>query len=300
MSYQAKIKRYAQILQYIEKSKFPTSSEMLNKMDENGIKVSDRQLKRDIESLRTEFGLDIQYSSTRKGYYIENEELTFPYFLKLIEFSQNIDLLTGYLKEGSNIADIIDFEDYNSFKGLQFIRDIAFSIKTNSEINLKYKRFDTEIEKEYRFQPYLLREYLNRWYVIGYLSESDEIRTFGLDRILSIIETGSKFKKSKQMNVSKMFRNIIGINASDLDKVEDIELYCQPFMGNFLKSLPLHASQTLKSENTDEIIFTYKLVVNFELKQRLLMMATQAKVIRPISLKTEIENMIAEAQSFYK
>jgi predicted DNA-binding transcriptional regulator YafY len=300
MSYQAKIKRYAQILQYIEKSKFPTSIDMLSKMNETGIKVSDRQLKRDIESLRTEFGLDIQYSSTQKGYFIENENLTFPYFLKLVEFSQSIDLLTGYLKEGSNISDIIDFEDYNSFKGLQFIRDIAFSIKTNSEINLKYKRFDTKIEKEYRFQPYLLREYLNRWYVIGYLSYSDEIRTFGLDRIVNIVYTGNKFKKNKQLNVSKMFHNIIGINASELDKVEDIELYCQPFMGNFLKSLPLHDSQTVKSETSDEIIFTYKLVVNFELKQRLLMMATQAKVIRPIRLKTEIENMLAEAQSFYK
>jgi arginine repressor len=57
MSYQAKIKRYLQILQLIEKSKYPTSNEMLDRMSENGIKVSDRQLKRDIESLGAEFGL---------------------------------------------------------------------------------------------------------------------------------------------------------------------------------------------------------------------------------------------------
>lgn len=49
MSYQAKIKRYLQILQLIEKSKYPTSAEMLDRMSETGIKVSDRQLKRDIE-----------------------------------------------------------------------------------------------------------------------------------------------------------------------------------------------------------------------------------------------------------
>jgi hypothetical protein len=37
MSYQAKIKRYFQILQLIEKSKYPTSAEMLDKMSETGI-----------------------------------------------------------------------------------------------------------------------------------------------------------------------------------------------------------------------------------------------------------------------
>ena len=106
MSYQAKIKRYLQILQLIEKSKYPTSAEMLDRMSETGIKVSDRQLKRDIESLRAEFGLDIHYSVNKRGYYLENEEQTFPYFLKLLEFSQNMEPLTSYLKEDSNIADI--------------------------------------------------------------------------------------------------------------------------------------------------------------------------------------------------
>lgn len=300
MSYQSKIKRYLQILQLIEKSKFPTSSEMLGRMSETGIKVSDRQLKRDIESLRAEFGLDIRYSAIKRGYYLENEEQTFPYFLKLLEFSQNMELLTGYLKEGSNIAEIIEFEDYNSFKGVQYIRDIAFFIKDGSEIKLKYKRFDVIVEKEYCFQPYLLREYLNRWYVIGLLSGSNEIRTFGLDRIVWIEESGHQFKREKINDVLSLFRNVIGITASKQDIAQEIELVCNPFQGNLLKTLPMHTSQKLISETPDKIIFSYKLVVNFELKHRLLMMSTQAKVVKPLSLKREMEKLLTEAQIFYK
>ncbi|NEW80792.1 MAG: WYL domain-containing transcriptional regulator [Mariniphaga sp.] len=300
MSYQSKIKRYLQILQFIEKSKFPTSAEMIDKMGESGIKVSDRQLKRDIESLRSEFGLDIHYSVVKKGYYLENEELTFPYFLKLLEFSQNMELLTSYLKEGSNIAEIIEFEDYNSFKGVQYIRDIAFFIKDGAEICLKYKRFDAQVEKEYCFQPYLLREYLNRWYVIGLLSDSNEIRTFGLDRIVGAQDTGRKFKKEKINDILSLFRNVIGINAAEQDIAEDIELVCMTFQGNLLKTLPMHASQKVIRETPDEIVFSYKLVVNFELKHRLLMMATQAKVVKPVSLKEEMEKLLREAQNFYK
>lgn len=300
MSYQAKIKRYLQILQLIEKSKLATSAEMLDKIIESGIKISDRQLKRDIESLRTEFGLDIHYSVIKKGYFLDNEDLTFPYFLKLLEFSQNIDLLTSYLKEGSNISEYIEFEDYNTFKGLQYIREIAFFIKDGLEVRLKYKRFDAKTEKEYNFQPYLLREYLNRWYVIGLLAETDEIRTFGLDRIVSLHNSGQKFKKCKSNNIVSLFRNVIGINASENDIVEDIELVCKPFQGNLLKTLPLHNSQKVIIETPDEIVFSYKLVVNFELKQRLLMISTQSKVTKPVSLKNEIERMLTEAQNCYK
>ena len=67
---------------------------MLDRIRETGIKVSDRQLKRKIESLRAEFGLDILYSVIKRGNYVENEEQTFTYFLKLLEFSQYMDLLT--------------------------------------------------------------------------------------------------------------------------------------------------------------------------------------------------------------
>jgi len=300
MSYQAKIKRYLQILQLIEKAKFPTISEMLDKINESGIKVSDRQLKRDLESLRYEFGVDIQYSVGKRGYFIRNEDLTFPYFLKLLEFSQSIDLLTSYLKDGSAIAEIIEFEDYNSFKGLQFIRDIANATQNHTELMLEYKRFDSEVAKSYRFQPYLLREYMNRWYVIGHLSENNEIRTFGLDRIVGLTKTDLKFKRIKKNDVSRLFPNVIGIHASEQDISEEIELVCQSFQGNLLKTLPLHVSQRLINETACEITFSYNLVVNLELKQRLLMMATQAKVTKPLSLKTEMEAMIAEALDFYR
>lgn len=300
MSYQAKIKRYLHILQSIEKSRYPTSAEMIERMGEYGLKVSDRQLKRDIESLRGEFGLDIHYSVTRRGYYLENDSFTFPYFLKLLEFSQNIDLLTSYLKEGSEISRIIEFEEYNSFKGLEYIHDIAFYIKNGSEVSLKYKRFDSELEKDYCFQPYLLREYLKRWYVIGLLSGSDEIRTFCLDRIVCLEDSGKKFKKNRQTEIISLFKDVIGINASEKDIPEEIALVCKSYQGKLLMTLPLHPSQRVVSETADEIVLTFKMVVNFELKQRLLMMSTQARVVKPEHLKKELEQMLLDALDYSK
>lgn len=300
MSYQAKIKRYLYILQQIDNQQFPAISEMISRINETGINVSDRQLKRDIESLRDEFGLDIRYSAQHRGYFLESRQLTFPYFLKLLELSQNTELIADYLKKGLDVSEILDFEDFNSFKGIGYIPDLAWAIQHRKEIGLCYQRFDADEKKNYLFQPYLLREYMNRWYVIGFLAESGELRTFGLDRIIHSQPTGKSFTKRKENQIAELFQNIVGINASLGDKPEDIQLSCQLYQGSLLKSLPLHASQKLVSETAEEIIFSYRIVVNLELKQRLLMIANQARVISPLTLKVEMEKMIIEAQNLYK
>ena len=300
MSYQVKIKRYLQILQLTGNQSFPSIFEMADKISETGIKISVRQLKRDLESLRDEFGLNVKYSTGRHGYFVTDDQLSFPYLMKILEYSQNAEILKDYLKEGSNLFEIIEFEDFNSFKGIQWIKDLTLAIKTCNILIIKYKRFDSEDIKEYRFQPYLLREYLNRWYVVGTLSDTVEIRTFGLDRIVGFQVTSEAFIRNKELDVPGMFKSIIGIQVSANDRPETIELECLPYMGNLLKTLPLHSSQKLVAETPDQITFSYRMIINLELKQRLIMISNQAKVVKPLTLKKEIENMLAEALKYYK
>ncbi len=208
--------------------------------------------------------------------------------------------MTAYLKKGLDISEILDFEDFHSFKGTGFLQNLALSILNCKELRLVYKRFDSETEKEYSFRPYLLREYLNRWYVIGFLSENNEIRTFGLDRIVNFSATGKAFKNTEKHKITSLFKNVIGIHASFDDQPEEIKLSCHQYLGNLLKSLPLHPSQKIESETTEETIVSLKVVINYELKQRLLMMADQSNVISPTRLKDEMHKIIGEAQKNYQ
>jgi predicted DNA-binding transcriptional regulator YafY len=300
MSYQAKLKRYTLILEQLNRSHYPSVSELIATISEQGLKLSERQLKRDIESLRYEFGLEIHYSALHRGYFLETSQTAFPYFLKLLEFSQNAELLTAYLKKGLDISEILDFEDFHSFKGTGFMQNLALSIMNCKEIRLVYKRFDSETEKEYLFNPYLLREYLNRWYLIGFLADNNEIRTFGLDRIVNFSSTGKTFKNTEKQKITVLFKNVIGIHASFDNKPEQIKLSCHPYLGNLLKSLPLHPSQKIESETAEETIVSLTVVINYEFTQRLLMMADQSHVISPPRLKDEMVKIIAEAQKNYQ
>ena len=300
MSYQAKLKRYTLILEQLNRSHYPSASELIATISEQGLKLSERQLKRDIESLRYEFGLEIHYSALHRGYFLETGQTAFPYFLKLLEFSQNAELLTAYLKKGLDISEILDFEDFHSFKGTGFLQNLALSIMNCKEIRLVYKRFDSETEKDYLFNPYLLREYLNRWYVIGFLADNNEIRTFGLDRIVNFSSSGKTFKNTEKQKITALFKNVIGIHASFDDQPVQIKLSCHPYLGNLLKSLPLHPSQKIESETDEETIVSLNVVINYEFTQRLLMMADQSHVISPTRLKDEMVKIIAEAQKKYQ
>lgn len=299
MSYQAKIKRYLLILQKLENSEYPSAKEIIQSISEHGLKLSDRQLKRDIESFRFEFGLEIQYSAYHRGYCVETSKTVFPYFLKLLEFSQNAELLSAYLKQGLDISGILNFENYNSFKGTDFIQGLTLSIFNLKKLKLTYLRFNSETPKKYMFHPYLLREYMSRWYVIGFLAENREIRTFGLDRIIQFSETGKRFKQRDQKKITDLFRYVVGINASVDDKPVILQLSCQPYLANLLKTLPLHSSQTVISETNNEVIFSYKVVVNYELKQRLLMLSNQSHVLGPQTLKEEMKQILTFAQKNY-
>lgn len=299
MAYQTKIKRYTLILEYLANRGFPSANALISRMADHGLKLSERQLKRDIESLRFEFGLEIHYSAIQRGYFLESSQAAFPYFLKLLEFSQNAELLSAYLKKGLDISDILDFEDFHSFKGTGWMQSLALAILNRRELLLVYKRFDAETEKEYLFQPYLLREYLNRWYVIGYLVNNHEIRTFGLDRIIRFSPSGKTFNQAEKQRISSLFKNVVGINAAETDKPVEIRLSCQPYLASLLKTLPLHTSQQLVSETAEATIFALKVVINYELKQRLLMIADQSCVVSPESLKDEMREMIEGAREKY-
>lgn len=299
MSYQAKIKRYTLIIEQLNSSKFPSAKQLIDSLLEQGLKLSERQLKRDIESLRYEFGLEIHYSATERGYFLESGQVAFPYFLKLLEFAQNSELLTAYLKNGLDISEILDFKDFHSFKGTGLLQNLALNILNGREIQFVHKRFDAETEKEFLVQPYLLREYLNRWYLVGILSDTGEIRTFGLDRVLRFSVTGKTFKKSEKQRIANLFKYVIGIHASLDDNQEEVILSCHPYLGNLLKSLPLHPTQEILTENDSEIRIRLKVVVNYEFKQRLLMLADQSVVMSPESLKTEMQEIIARAQNNY-
>ena len=125
-----------------------------------------------------------------------------------------------------------------------------------------------------------------------------EVRTFGLDRIDNVEVLKQKFKKDKGIKPLDMFDNIIGVNGED-GKVEEVHLSLTPLQGKYLKSLPLHKSQLVIKEDEKETVISLKVVVNYELMQRVLMLGEYCKVLQPKSLIDSVKKSLKESLGNY-
>jgi predicted DNA-binding transcriptional regulator YafY len=169
------------------------------------------------------------------------------------------------------------------------------AIKNSNIIEFRHTNYATDTIKYYILEPYLLKEYLNRWYVFGYVDEVKDFRIFGIDRIENLNVGSEKFKRNKNINPVEYFENTIGLTY-DEHKLQEVVLQATEIEAKYLRSQPLHSSQT----ELDNYKFKYFLTPNYELIQIILMRGTGLKVIKPNWLQKEIFIILQELLNEYK
>ena len=146
-----------------------------------------------------------------------------------------------------NFSDEIVFEQRKSL-GLESIFLLVHAIKNNQEIEFTHKKYWESFCSKKILQPYMVKESKNRWYVVGFEQVSNQIKTFGLDRIFEIELLKTKFKKPSKLVIKSLFENSFGIIYEN-QPPQKIILEFSSFQANYVKSLPLHKSQKVISEN---------------------------------------------------
>jgi len=197
----------------------------------------------------------------------------------------------------------VQFETSNSASGMEWIDLIYNAIKNKFPITFSYQNIYKKKTSSYTLNPYLLKEYRNRWYVIGWSSERDDYLTFALDRMLSLevinVKQTADFKQRAAFNPKSFFHYATGIMEGNT-KPEIIELIVSDPISKLVMLEPLHSSQKLISEKTDEIHISLKLFLNEELYLRLLSLGPWCKVVKPTSLKTTMKELVQQMGKQYK
>ena len=298
MSSQGTIKRYILIVEKISTGTCPSFSDLKNYLERHGFGISGRTLQRDIEQIRIEFGVEIKYDRSRNGYLIDkNESIDLDSFLGFLDTVATADLLTESLKESKTSLRHIAFESEGNFHGAGLLKDILFAIRNKRKISFVHHNYIADTRKNYRIDPYLLKEYQNRWYVVGKV-EDKHFRTFGIDRIEDLRISTEVFKTNGKEDAASLFDNIIGLSYSE-GKVEEVILSFQPVQGKYVKSLPLHRSQKIIKDDEKSLVISLDLIPNFELRQKILMMGETVKVLKPAKLAAEIKRSLANALKQY-
>ena len=168
------------------------------------------------------------------------------------------------------------------------------------ELSFNHLTFEHNTIKEYKITPFILKEFENRWYVIGIPKNKNEIRTFGIDRISDIkVEKKATLKKTVFKNQLKIFDNLIGLYTDDKKAVK-IRLSVNEIHVNYMRSLPLHHSQIIHPKNDKGFHFVdFYLIPNYEFKTLVLKMGDYTSVISPPKLREEIKKMLNDTIKNY-
>ncbi len=294
-------RRIQYIIQYVYDFKYPSKQNILDFLKEKDFKISNRTIERDIERIRADFGLEIAYSKTNNGYYIdEDKSVRVDSFFKFLEIVSLADIFSESLLDSNKILDYVSFDDSRYFKGVENLRDILIAISQKRKILFIHENFELHTLKKYTITPLLLKEYENRWYVIGVPDGMNKIRTFGVDRLSKLkVGKSSKIKKNNFDKQIQNFENIVGINFED-GKPVNMSLLVDELHIKYMRSLPLHHSQSIhpkNSENKHQVDFY--LIPNYEFMTQILKMGDSSEVISPVEFRDEVKGMLERSLKKY-
>lgn len=298
MSQQGTISRIFLIIEKIRKRQIPSIEAITNFLHTHGHEVSKRTVQRDLEQIINEYGIEIIYNREKKGYEIEESD-EIDNFLHFLEVINTSELLTNSIKESRDALNFISFESSGAMKGTQYLKQLLFAIKNQREISFLHENYQTTEKKKYNFQPYYLKEFRNRWYIIGKIKLQSHFVSFGVDRIEDLIVSDTKQNLTDREEALEKFSDIVGLSNSD-GKITEIILSFTPIQGKYIKSLPIHKSQTIIKDTDEELLIQYMLIPNIEFTQFLLMNGETVKVIKPFWLIDEIKQIYQNCLSQYK
>lgn len=194
---------------------------------------------------------------------------------------------------------IIEIEHNPYARGLNHIEKLYSLIKECKEILLQYQPFTYTEPIEFIFHPFLIKEYNNRWFLLGWLPVECKYRVLGLDRIISFEATGYYSDSGLKNEIINLEKKIIGVSITEDQVPIEIQLWVSASQVPYILSKPLHESQKMIDNQTTGGVFTIQLVPNFELEQTILMFGERIKVLSPSDLADRIQTRIKLALELY-
>lgn len=208
-----------------------------------------------------------------------------------------------------------EFATFNSMKdrvlleeiplGTTLLNPIIEAMQKNVELQIDYQRYESEQEEynlqEFHVQPYALKVFNRRWYLLGYIKEKHDLRTIALDRILDLKILSTSFELPEDFDARKYFANVVGIFVNNDLPVTKVMIRAYGTQAEYLRSTPLHKSQAEgRSKYREFAEFNYRLCITPELVSQLLAMGDKVEVLEPEELREEMKEELIKCLTNYK
>lgn len=194
---------------------------------------------------------------------------------------------------------VIDFEKNDNLKGLEHLDVLYQAIIKKQVLEITYQSFKARTSNSFAFHPYLLKEFRNRWFLIGTKEGTSVIMNLALDRIQSIDKTDLWYQEEETFDAETYFKNAIGVSISPNLAPQEVLLYVNHQHAPYVLTKPLHHSQQLVESNHYGVTISLQVQHNFELEKAILGFGEGIKVIAPDRLRRSIKERINASLDLY-
>jgi predicted DNA-binding transcriptional regulator YafY len=203
--------------------------------------------------------------------------------------------------EKSHTKPVIYLDKNEKLKGLRYLDEIYQAIIKKMVLVITYKSFKSKEEKKFNFHPFILKEFNNRWFLVGRKKGSQPITNLALDRIIAIDYDFNLPYLDEDFDADSYYKNVIGVTVNSGLKPRRIELWIDAVNAPYVITKPLHSSQRLITKKEDgSIIINLFLIPNYEMERLLLGFGAGLEVLKPENLRNRMQKIIKNALDKYE
>lgn len=269
---------------------------LMIKLEEEKLSFSDSAITRLLKTISDDFGICIKIKN--EVYQIIEDESEPNYLEKYNNIKSLLfrEIIQKNLIENSIISQFISFGNNSINKGIENIEIILNAILEKKKLKIHYQKFSDDEIKEHILEPIFIREFQNRWYVVTQTDKKDKFFSFAFDRIqkLEVLQSTYTLKVSD----TNFYKNTIGISYSQ--NIEKIVLKFDNWQANYIKTLPLHSTQEIISEDESGLMISINVNINYELEQLIKSYGSSVEVIEPKELRKNIKQDLQSTLKFYQ
>lgn len=188
---------------------------------------------------------------------------------------------------------VMSLESNIDYSGYAYITPLFNAIINKTVVKINYEPFGKQ-PYDVIFHPYFLKQYNNRWFVLGYNEFNKSLHwNLALDRIKGEISSTSNKYITDTTDWEEYFEEIIGVTKPIGNKVTEVKLLFSKEQAPYIKTKPIHSTQKIKIQEDGTLEVRINVILNYELETRILSFGEKVKVIAPEQLADKIIERIA-------
>lgn len=268
---------------------FPSIADLLSHLKKRDIITSKLTIRRDFETIRTDFKIDLEYSAKERGYFIESKIEND----SLVEFAlENFEISSSLNQDGGLPSFVIP--EKRKSKGTEHFYILSKFIENKNIISFTYQKYDNKTVSNPIVSPQAIKESRGRWYLLAVPQNEKEIKSYGLDRIKDITVTDSHFSKRIDINeIEKKYADCFAMFTTEAT-AEKVVLSFDERDGDYISSYPIHHSQQIDHQD-NRVIVSLNIKITLDFIMELMSRAWSVEVLEPISLREELHRYFTEA-----